>query len=286
MESGIQQSRTVCAPSAHDAALRVIVAVHDNRAAVSPFIHALKLAFEARGELEIVDVRPMEERVNNIGVRKFLEKWQVLPECSKRGDVLEAGLRVQKVVRPGNKKKLLKKRIRQHPFDLLVIGLEEKQARAGIFGSSLATTMAEYFHRTTLLIPFDSRPFVDEETGAMALRRILVPVGEGRFYTRAMSALLRLVEISSVPELEVTGLHVGKAFPSIAIQNHEKIHWKTTVREGAVPQTIAAEAEAQCADLVIMATDGHDSISKTFTGSKTEQLMNLISCPVLAVAGD
>ena len=265
-------------------AFRIIVAVHDNRAAVIPFVHALGLAYAAHGELEIVDVRPAEERIDSIRVRTYLEKWNLLPANSKRKDVSAAGLRVQKVVRSGNKKGFIKKRIRQHPHDLLVVGTEEKHSRTGIFGSSLAAYLAEYFHRSTLFLPYNSRPFVDPETGNIALKRILIPVDEMRFYHAAMMKLLQLAKILPKIEFEVTGIHVGGGFPQVEYLSHPRIHWKEHICEGTVPDVIVSHADAICADLVIMATDGRDSIVRTIYGSKTERLLNIISCPVLSVS--
>jgi len=270
--------------SALSPSLRVIVAVHDNRAAVLPFVHALRIAFAAHGELEVVDVRPEAERINSIGIRKYLERWNLLPEGAKRGDVTDAGLRVQKVVRSGNKKSLIKKRIKSHPHDLLVIGTEEKSTRAGLFSSSLAGYLAEYFRLATLLIPFGSRPFVDETSGDVALKRVLVPVKDVRFFECAMQQLEKLLAALPDVSLEVTGLHVGDTFPALPSVTHERIHWKTALFTGEVAHVIAAQADALCADLVIMATQGRDTLVRTLAGSKTEQLLGLVSCPVLSVA--
>lgn len=277
------QNATPADESVSPSALRVIVAVHDNRTAVMPFIHALRIAFAARGDLEVVDVRPEAERINTIGIRKYLERWNLLPEGAQRGDVSDAGLRVQKVVRSGNKKNLIKKRIKSHPHDLLVIGTEEKNMRSGLFGSSLAKCLAEYFRLATLFIPYGSRPFIDEATGVIALKRVLVPVKDVRFYECAMQQLMKLLDILPGVQLEVTGLHVGETFPLLPLVNHERIHWKTAVYQGDIAHTIAAQADAQCADMVLMATNGRDTLVRTLAGSKTEQLLGMVSCPVLSV---
>ena len=53
--------------------LRVLLAIHDNQVARMPFVHALRLAYAAKGELEIVDVRSSHERMDAVGVREYLE---------------------------------------------------------------------------------------------------------------------------------------------------------------------------------------------------------------------
>lgn len=263
---------------------KIIVAIHDNDAAAAPFFHALRIALAAKGDIEIVDVREAEIRVNNISVRHYLEQWGVLPPESKRGDVSSAGLRVTKVVKSGNQRQLIKDRLKQHPQDLLVIGTEQGYSTTGVFSKSLAAYLADYFRHSTLFFPVNSRPFVNASTGAVNLKRILMPVERQEFFAPASTMLAALTDIFPQQIFEVTLLHVGTAFPSLVKTVHPRIVWKEMQRQGSVVDTIADQAEVSHADLVLMSTNGRDTLPRKIAGSTTEHLLQKIQCPVLSVA--
>ena len=264
--------------------LRVLLAIHDNQVARMPFVHALRLAYAAKGELEIVDVRSSHERMDTVGVREYLEKWGVLSAESKRSDVASIGLRVKKVIQKGNQRRVLVKRLKRHPHDLLVVGTGSRSNHGGIIGRSLAAYLANYFRHTTLFVPSEARPFIDEATGQVALKRIVMPVENEFFFQSAQEHLLRLLSLFPEQTVEVMILHAGKHFPQLTRETHRQIIWKEELRDQQAVEAIVMVTENYRADLVVMSTNGRDTIAQKIIGSNTEQVLRAISCPVLSVS--
>jgi len=264
----------------HDeSSISVIHPVHDPSNLMKPFVHALKLAVATRGELEIVDVRSEEEATEHVGVRAVLEKWGILPTGAHRSDVIDIGLRVKKVVREGNKKKEIIKRIRRHHHDILVIGTKSSPV---IFTHSLAEYLADYFHQTTLFIPSNAHPFVDVDTGAVKLDQILIPVSEPDVQNTAFAALRRIMNVFPGIKPRIIGVHAGTVFPEIPADFTAGLEFIQELKNEPAVSAIVATAQERKPDLIIMATNGRDTISQKLIGSNTEQVVRHSPCPVLS----
>lgn len=55
------------------------------------------------------------------------------------------------------------------------------------------------------------------------------------------------------------------------------------LREGKPEKTIAAVARAIDVDLIVLCTDGRDSLKDFVTGTITENVINSLVCPVLVI---
>jgi nucleotide-binding universal stress UspA family protein len=263
---------------------RILLAIHEQHIVKAPFVHALRCACAARGELEIVDVRPAGQRGETIGVREYLERWGYLKPQSKRSDVAAIGLRIKKVMKDGNRRRLIKKRLERHPHDLMVVGTVRHNHHGGILGSSLAAYLANYFRHTTLFFPEGARPFIDEATGSVALRRIVMPVENAEFYRHAAEYIKGLAALFPDTSMEVITLHAGTSFPAIETIEIPLVTWRQELRGELVVPAICALADQVRADLVVMATNGRNTISQKLIGSNTEQVLRTVSCPVLSVS--
>lgn len=280
-----QQSKVPFSGDKHEAAgLRVIHPVYGAANTGAPFVHALKLAQVSRGEIEIVDVRSEEEALEHIGVRTILERWGVLPPGAHRGDLSAIGLKVKKVVREGDKRKEIVRRLDKHVHDLLVVGIEKKSALTNLFARNLAEYLAQYFAQATLFIPSGARSFVNERTGELSLNTILLPLADSSFFEASMKSLQHF--LSFLPQNNkptVVGLHSGVGFPKIKRPAAECITWLETVRSEPVVDAIVHAAEIYNADLIIMTTRGRCKFSQWVTGSITEQAVRFSPCPVMSV---
>ncbi len=265
--------------------LRMLLAIHEPHVVKGPFVHALKIALEARADLEIVDVRQAGDKHESAGVREYLEKWNVLETASKRSDVAAAGIRVRKTVRSGNSKRLLIPHMENRDRDLLVMGTERRSRHGGMFGNSLAAFCARHFRGTTLFVPSGVRPFVDDATGAVSLKKVVIPVKDERSFTTAVNCLGRLLDLlgSGDRGLEVITVHAGTGFPALNEADYPDFHWKQELRGEKALEAICIAADMHRADLVVMATGGRITLQKRLFGSTTEQVLGNISCPVLAV---
>ena len=264
--------------------LRILHPVYGPRNNLVAFVHALKLAQISKGELEIVDVRSEEEALEHIGVRSVLERWGVLDKGSHRSDVEEIGLKVKKIVREGNKRKEIVRRIDKHTHDMMVIGVPVHKSSSGILLRDLCEHLAEHFHQQTLFIPVEGRSIVDEQTGLLSLETVLIPIADQNFYDIAINALRMLLGYFPSATPSVVGLHAGAGFPGISKVSIEGTRWIQALRSEPLIDSIQEAAHSFKADLIIMATRGRSTLLHKFTGSFTEQVVRVSPCPVLSVS--
>jgi nucleotide-binding universal stress UspA family protein len=265
----------------------VIHPVHAQSELLVPFCHALSLVYASKGELEVIDVRRERERTENISIRKVLEQWGALPAGSEREDVGKLGIRIKKIVKKGGSKKEIAKRLRRHHHDILVIGLKVATGISRLFGQDLTDYLVQYFRQTTLYIPSGTKPFVDRNTGSVILKKIIMPVAETPSPELSFMMLRRLLAIFPDQTPKIVGIHMGEIFPYISAASLEGLLWEEILmRERALAQMIVSTAQKEDADLIIMSTNGRDTIQQKIIGSNTEQVLREAPCPVLAVAVD
>lgn len=265
--------------------LSVILPIHQSNNSLMPFVHALKLALLSKGELEIIDVRTEQEAVEHIGVRAILEKWGALPSCSRRSDVLGTGLRIKKIVKPGNKKHEIVKRLSRHAHDLLVIGTQSNHSGLGnLFGRDLAEYLADYFRHTTLFIPSGARPFVEECTGAITLKKIIIPVENSTFLYSALKSLRKILSLIPNAGIQIIGLHAGAKFPVIDPAHTDGFDWRPVLSSETILTAILNCVKENDADLIVMATNGRNTLSQKIIGSHTEQVLRNSTCPLLSIS--
>ena len=80
-------------------------------------------------------------------------------------------------------------------------------------------------------------------------------------------------------------LYVGDAgdMPSLQIDQAAWATVERTIRSGDVVAQILAAAEQGAADLIVMATAGHQGFLDAIRGSTTERVLRQAPCPLLAV---
>ena len=264
--------------------LKVIHPIHEDSKSLLPFVHALKIVLASGGELEIIDIRDKNKNFEDVGVRKILEKWKVLPEGSQRSDVDKIGIKVTKIVKRGGGKTDIIKRIEHDVHDFLVIGIENKKEFPHFFGHDLGEYIAQnYFRQTTLYVPAKGRPFIDPIDGRVVLKTVVIPVAESPSPQNSIDVLHRLLKIFPDARPKVIGIHAGTAFPYISPSLLDGLDWCEQLSDKPVVSAIQAAATENRADLVIMATNGRDSFSQRLIGSNTEKVLKTVTCPILTV---
>lgn len=257
------------------------------------FAHALKLSLEARDDLKLLHVEQDRTEVHWAdfpGVRAMLERWGVLPEGSSRGDVTEAGLRVEKIVmlHPDALSSILHF-LEKQPADLIVLSTHQRKGAFRWLEKAVAEPIARQSTSSTLFVPHDSRGFVSVRDGSLSLSNILVPVCSYPHPQPAIDAAEDLVRVLGIPGVSVRAIYVGSEpeAPTITIsmppEAEDPLHLETRVVNGNVVDRIIQTAEDWPADLIVMSTAGHHGFLDAFRGSTTEQVLRRARCPVLAV---
>jgi nucleotide-binding universal stress UspA family protein len=274
------------------------------------FMHALAIAHAACGEIEIIDVRDSNDVYEAFSVRAVLEKWGILPPDSERDDVGKLGLKVTKIVREGEAKKIVRHRMEKHPYDMLVIGTREHHGLGALFGQDLAEYLADTFRQTTLYVPAGARPFVNTDTGEVLLKKILIPVASEPPADLSFSFVQMLQHIFKRDSAQLIGLHCGDAskstpsgalplrvlpgvapgrlkrgdaFPTPASSLLSGNPWKEIISTEPVVTAITKAASDNDVDLIIMTTQGRNTLPKKIMGSITEQVLRTSPCPLLSI---
>jgi nucleotide-binding universal stress UspA family protein len=254
------------------------------------FAHALKIALAAKGKLDILHTESQEPRTIDWtafpSVRGTLAKWGLLEADSRPEAVGERlGVRIRKVdVVDSDPVRGIVTFVEEHPIDLVVLATQGREGLSRWLRGSVAEPVARQTRTPTLFLPHSSGGFVDPETGAVRLRRVLVPIDHDPRPGPAVEWAWRLVQTLGVHDVSLQLLHVGTAdAPAVHPAPEMAGRVETLTRGGAVVDTIVEAAHELGAGLIAMATRGRHGILDALRGSTTEQVLRRAERPVLAV---
>jgi len=126
------------------------------------------------------------------------------------------------------------------------------------------------------------RGFIDSKTGALRLKRILMPIAAGVDSVpaiRRIQAILALVDSGA----EITLLHVGKEPPALFDENGVSLNMPILLREGEVVETILSWAGRLNVDAIAMPTAGRHGLLDAVRGSSSAQVLEDARWPLLTV---
>ena len=255
------------------------------------FCHALKIALCNRSTFEILHVDSDEPHGPHWSdfpqVRETLVDWKLLKKGSPREAVdRELGLDVRKVELGGkNSLAAMCRYLEQKPAELIVLSTEGRDGPSRWLHPSISERLAQRSSIPALFVHKGARGFVNEDTGALQLSRVLVPVDHSPEPAAAISAACSLVESLGASGVTLEALFVGEAAtrPHVELTGGSACTLELSTREDAPVDAIVAAAQASAADLIVMATAGHDGFLDALRGSTTEQVLRHSPCAVLAV---
>lgn len=255
------------------------------------FAHALAIALLRQTELTILNVG--EESKDDVPwssfpqVRNTLERWKLLEPGSARSAVYEElDVDVRKIaLRNRDPVRATTNFLDQQPHELVVLATEGANGRSDWLHQSEAEAIARRADAMTLFVPSRSnRGLVSLETGDLNLRNVLIPIDGAIDFTAAIEFSRRAAEIIGDGDVVITLLHVGERMPPIPkLPEGSGWTWQTESRQGEPVESILAAAEELTADLIVMTTNGRDTLNQALAGSTTERVLRSAKCPVLAV---
>lgn len=277
-------------PSANVWLGRILHTTDFSRGSELAFVHALKLALAAHGELSIVHIDVDDDPSNNDwndfpGVRGTLTSWGLLEEDAPRTAVSERlGMKVRKLdLGARDALEGVLNLLRRHPADMVVLANRAYEGVRRWTHSSVSHPLARQADAPTLFLPKGARGFVDPATGAVRLRRILVPIDDRPAPEPAVELARKLADAIGAPEARITLLHVGADWPSTLGLEQLDGGIERLERTGGVVDAIVGAADQLDADLIVMATEGHDGILDALRGSTTEQVLRRARRALIAV---
>lgn len=256
------------------------------------FAHALKLALITKAELRLMHVA-IEDDDDDwhdfTSVRATLAQWGVLPADSAREEVGRLGLSVKKVqATQRNPVKAILYYLERHPAELLVLATHQRQGFGRLFHQAVAEPIARDSATMALFLPPAVEGFVSLAKGAVTLQRILIPVAAVPRPRLAIEAAAGLAVTLGCERVAFTLVYVGDAggMPAIHPPERQGWTWERVIRRGRVVQQVLDVAQASAADLMVLTTQGHQSLFDTLRGSTFERILHRAPCPVLAVPAE
>jgi nucleotide-binding universal stress UspA family protein len=256
------------------------------------FAHALKLALEAKADLEIMHVaRHLAGPSSEVywsdfpAVRATLARWGILPDHASRQELLKYGMDVKKIVLSGSDPvESILEYCRHHRPDLLVLATHQRDGLARWLHREVAEPLARKSRAMTLFLPYEGRGFVSPETGEVTLRRILVPVATEPRAQKAVDEASSLAAGLAQGAVDFTLLHAGSSdMPRLELPVREEWTWEERVVSGDVLEEILNLERQWVPDLIALTTQGHIDFFDALRGSTTERVVRGAHCPVLAV---
>jgi nucleotide-binding universal stress UspA family protein len=253
------------------------------------FVHALRIALAAKSKLYLLHVETGHESWSFPHVRHALAFWKLMidDETEKHPQAaIEAklGIRVVKVsLHRQDPVQGILNFLDGHPTKLIVLATRGRDGPARWLHGSIAEVVSRRAATPTLFVAPGARGFVDQLSGQLRLRRVLIPIDHAPAPSAPLNAIGEFVQLLTGQDLAVHLLHVGRLAPVLQRTPESVMSVNVEVRPGDVVDTILQTAIEIDADLIAMPTAGHHGILDGLRGSTTERVLRHAPCPVLAV---
>ena len=240
------------------------------------FDHAVTLAKRTGGKL--ISCHISEEDEEGAPDREEMLKRLSTPE---EGLVHETLIKTDAT----NPRKELMKTVEEIGPDLLIVGSRRQAGEGSAMRKSVSEAAALDMAVPTLVVHIGQEGMVDGN-GALRLRRVLLPVGDGAEARDTIEALTKFLDQVGQKEVDIYLLRVGDAeiLDHLVLPERDGWRWHRQVKErGMVANVVAEQCELHGIDLIAMATRGKDGFVDVFSGTHTQKVIRRAPRPVLAV---
>jgi nucleotide-binding universal stress UspA family protein len=249
------------------------------------YAHALRLALATKSKLYVVHV--LETEVGEgweppqMRLSRLLVQWGLIEKTHPIGAIEQKlGIEIENFAfrRGDTPADEIVHFLNRHACDLVMLATHGREGLDRWLNGSVAETMFRRTTTPTLFLTHGARGFVDQVTGKMNLRHVLVPIDHSPLPFRAVEAANEFPRLVTGTEPTVQLLHVGPKAP------HIKGPALVTIRYGNVVQTIIDSAVEYDVDLICMPTAGHHGVLDALRGSTTERVLRNAARPLLAIS--
>lgn len=259
------------------------------------FGHALALALGSKGHLALVHAEPLQADEKPDwsafpGVRATLDRWGLLDADSTPTTVGQRlGVKVSKTdVSTTDVVHGVAGYVAQHAGDFLVLATDGREGLSRLIEPSISERIAHATNLPALFIPKDAKGFVDWETGAARLRRIVLPVEPELPPGTTADLALRMADLLGCTEAELHLLDFkgGDEEGLIGLSDELQSRVRRKAVEGDLVAGVQAAVQELEADLVALPTRDETGLLDRLRGSSTARLLAEVGLPVLAVPLD
>lgn len=265
---------------------RIMHATDFSPQSANAFLHALRLAIDAKAKLYVVHGGEEDGAhwAQFPHVREALGRWGLIDPGKPPGALeAELGLQVAKVALRGpDLRGAISRFAHEHDCDLLVLWTHGRAGHLPFLDSSIAEDVSRAARTITLFIPGEAHGFVDGKSGRSELASVLVPIGdefEPIYALRQIDSFLQLI----APQAKISFLHVGATAPDLRDETGAQFDLPFVLRQGDVVDEIVAAATRTGAQLIAMPTLGRQGLFDALRGSTTERVLREAKMPLLAV---
>jgi len=170
--------------------------------------------------------------------------------------------------------------IRRIGPQLVVAGTHARHGVAALLHASVGEAIARNVGVPTLVVQNHSKGFVDPATGALRIRRVLVPAGTRAEAIAGLTAARALLELAGLRDVELVVIHASSAGDTFDLSD---LPVAVAQVHGKLEDVVIAAASERAAGLIVMVSRGHDGIVDALLGSHTEHVIRDAGCPVLSV---
>jgi nucleotide-binding universal stress UspA family protein len=190
---------------------------------VDAFVHALRIALAAKTKLYLLHVETGHESKwwSLPHVRYTLALWKLMTDDATEKHpqaAIEAklGIRVVKVsLDRQNPVHGILGFLDRHPTKLVVLATHGRDGLPRWLHGSVAEVVSRSATKPTLFIAPGARGFVDQSSGQLLLRRVLVPIDHAPAPSAPLNAIGEFVQLLTGHDLAIHLLHVGTLAPAV-----------------------------------------------------------------------
>ena len=258
-------------------------------ASMTAFGHALKLSLSMRSDLTIMHVDPAKAEPDFEDfprVRATLSRWGILREGATKEELLDLNFNVRKIrAMAETPVTSMLQLLWRKPADLMVLAAYPKDTLGQWLSEPIGGSLARKSRVMSLFVSDHSKGFVSLDTGAVEMRRILIPVDHRPHPQGSVDAACMMADGLGVKDVRFEILYVGAktAMPNLRLPQREGWIWKQSATSGIVVDEILDVAGWLQPDLIVMATEWKHGFLDALLGSTTERVLRRTTCPLLAV---
>lgn len=219
-------------------------------------------------------------------VRSTLANWGILPPGVRREDVAKTGLRIRKILLSGSDPvATMLRHFRGYPPDLIVLATHQRQGIDRWLHDAVAEPLLRQSRAMTLFVPTQGKGFVSLGTGAVSLKKILVPVDRSPNPQPALDKASLLARGLGCATVQFRLLHVGsrESAPRIKLRGYPDWSYDIVVGHRNIVGEILKTAGEWRPDFMVLATQGCLDFLDKVRGTTTERVLRRARCPVLAI---
>lgn len=252
------------------------------------FAHAVLLAQRSASTLVTIHANYGGAKAASLPrAADLLLRWGKLPASGSEGEEQWLGMRHEQLVDSASDDVVdtLLEAIQRTQPQLLIATTRKRSTLDRLVLGSVASALALQIDIPTLILPLGARPFVQADTGELQLERILVAAGDEPAARAGAAHAAWVAEIAGASKVEIELLEVTSSNKPLDTTFAVPARMQVRVNRisGSFEEQFLARAESWPADLMVIATRGHDSPRDVLLGSHAEHVLHGARCPVLWV---